>query len=64
MYGDGITCEPELQDWVRTEKRERNSDNRFTDILIAIDRPYLNHYCQAFQNESPRTPRCEAEHVR
>lgn len=51
LYCDGVTREPELQEWLNHPKPEEK--NRFPltqEILVAIDRFYFNHYCQIFRS--------------
>ncbi|KAF9069811.1 hypothetical protein BDP27DRAFT_1324632 [Rhodocollybia butyracea] len=51
LYCDGLTREPELQEWVAKIKPEDKQSYPLTDeILQAIDRFYFNHYCQVFRS--------------
>jgi len=51
LYCDGVTREPELQEWVVKMKPEERKKHPLTDeISFAIDRFYFNHYCQAFRS--------------
>ncbi|KIY65027.1 hypothetical protein CYLTODRAFT_76394 [Cylindrobasidium torrendii FP15055 ss-10] len=51
LYCDGLTREPELQEWVSKTKPEDRKSYQLTDeILEAIDRFYFNHYCQSFRS--------------
>ncbi|KAJ3991526.1 hypothetical protein F5050DRAFT_1802118 [Lentinula boryana] len=50
LYCDGLTREPELQEWVAKLKPEEKQSYQLTDeIAQAIDRFYFNHYCQVFR---------------
>ncbi|KAJ3726024.1 hypothetical protein C8R42DRAFT_424597 [Lentinula raphanica] len=50
LYCDGLTREPELQEWVSKLKPEEKQNYQLTDeIAEAIDRFYFNHYCQVFR---------------
>ncbi|KAF9050660.1 hypothetical protein BDZ89DRAFT_1057108 [Hymenopellis radicata] len=51
LYCDGLTREPELQDWVSKMKPEDRKAYPLTDeIKDAVDRFYFNHYCQSFRS--------------
>ncbi|KAI0050058.1 hypothetical protein FA95DRAFT_1677081 [Auriscalpium vulgare] len=51
LYCDGLTREPELQDWMTNPKPEEKKRYPLTqEILSAIDRFYFNHYCQVFRS--------------
>ncbi|KAI0060801.1 hypothetical protein BV25DRAFT_1917361 [Artomyces pyxidatus] len=51
LYCDGLTREPELQDWVTMSKSEEKKQYPLTqEIMSAIDRFYFNHYCQVFRS--------------
>ncbi|KAI9456269.1 hypothetical protein BJY52DRAFT_1204831 [Lactarius psammicola] len=51
LYCDGITREPELQEWVNHPKPEEKKKCPLTqEILSALDRFYFNHYCQTFRS--------------
>ncbi|KAF7363307.1 C-CAP/cofactor C-like domain-containing protein [Mycena sanguinolenta] len=45
IYCDGITREPELQDWIGSKPHERKQYQLTDEISSAIDRFYFNHYC-------------------
>ncbi|KAK7467073.1 hypothetical protein VKT23_004134 [Stygiomarasmius scandens] len=50
LYCDGLTREPELQEWVAKMKPEDKKNFPLTDeIAQAIDRFYFSHYCQSFR---------------
>ncbi|KAJ3802934.1 hypothetical protein GGU11DRAFT_813184 [Lentinula aff. detonsa] len=50
LYCDGLTREPELQEWVAKLKPEEKQSYQLTnEIAQAIDRFYFNHYCQVFR---------------
>ncbi|KIK59848.1 hypothetical protein GYMLUDRAFT_74300 [Collybiopsis luxurians FD-317 M1] len=50
LYCDGLTREPELQEWVaKLKPGEKQSYPVTTEISEAIDRFYFNHYCQTFR---------------
>ncbi|ETW85467.1 hypothetical protein HETIRDRAFT_32709 [Heterobasidion irregulare TC 32-1] len=51
LYCDGLTREPELQDWVNHPKPDEKKKYPLTqEILSAIDRFYFNHYCHVFRS--------------
>ncbi|KAH9056664.1 hypothetical protein EDB87DRAFT_1202257 [Lactarius vividus] len=51
LYCDGITREPELQEWVNHSKPEEKKQFPLTqEMLSAMDRFYFNHYCQTFRS--------------
>ncbi|KAI0253869.1 hypothetical protein BJV78DRAFT_1189908 [Lactifluus subvellereus] len=51
LYCDGVTREPELQEWINHPKHEAKKQYPLTqEILTAIDRFYFNHYCQIFRS--------------
>ncbi|KII89007.1 hypothetical protein PLICRDRAFT_53502 [Plicaturopsis crispa FD-325 SS-3] len=51
LYCDGLTREPELQEWVSGLSPEEKQNYPLTDeVAIAIDRFYFNHYCHAFRS--------------
>ncbi|KAG7452679.1 uncharacterized protein BT62DRAFT_880537 [Guyanagaster necrorhizus] len=51
IYCDGLTREPELQEWIAKMKPdERKSHPLSEEISEAIDRFYFNHYCQTFRS--------------
>ncbi|KAJ6455731.1 hypothetical protein C8R45DRAFT_1187359 [Mycena sanguinolenta] len=45
IYCDGITREPELQEWIGSKPHERKQYQLTDEISSAIDRFYFNHYC-------------------
>ncbi|KAF5391297.1 hypothetical protein D9757_001947 [Collybiopsis confluens] len=50
LYCDGLTREPELQEWVaKLKPGEKQSYPMTIEIAEAIDRFYFNHYCQVFR---------------
>ncbi|KAI0317869.1 hypothetical protein OF83DRAFT_1083328 [Amylostereum chailletii] len=51
LYCDGLTREPELQDWVAHPDPEAKKGMPATpEIMFCIDRFYFNHYCQSFRS--------------
>ncbi|TFY69275.1 hypothetical protein EVG20_g3222 [Dentipellis fragilis] len=51
LYCDGLTREPELQEWVNHPNPEQKKTFALTqEILSAIDRFYFNHYCSIFRS--------------
>ncbi|KAA1471319.1 hypothetical protein DENSPDRAFT_837285 [Dentipellis sp. KUC8613] len=51
LYCDGLTREPELQEWVNHPNPEEKKTFALTqEILSAIDRFYFNHYCSVFRS--------------
>ncbi|TFY74486.1 hypothetical protein EWM64_g9525 [Hericium alpestre] len=51
IYCDGLTREPELQEWVNDPNAEHKRNFPLTqEILSAIDRFYFNHYCHIFRS--------------
>ncbi|KAF5365719.1 hypothetical protein D9758_003279 [Tetrapyrgos nigripes] len=51
IYCDGLTREPELQEWVSKLKPEEKKSYPLTDeVSEAIDRYYFSHYCSSFRN--------------
>lgn len=51
IYCDGITREPELQEWVTQNKPEKKINFQLTEEMrFAIDRFYFNHYCHSFRS--------------
>ncbi|TFK55220.1 hypothetical protein OE88DRAFT_1780304 [Heliocybe sulcata] len=51
LYCDGLTREPELQEWVTLAKPEEKRRYQLSEeIVLAIDRFYFNHYCQSFRS--------------
>ncbi|KAJ3487415.1 hypothetical protein NLJ89_g11716 [Agrocybe chaxingu] len=50
LYCDSLMREPEMQDWVSKMKpEEKKSYPLSTEMELAIDRFFFNHYCQAFR---------------
>ncbi|KAJ7273561.1 hypothetical protein B0H12DRAFT_1089992 [Mycena haematopus] len=45
IYCDGLTREPELQEWINSKPHERKQYQLTDEISSAIDRFYFNHYC-------------------
>lgn len=51
LYCDGVSREPELQDWLLMTNQVKKMKYQLTDaILLAIDRFYFNHYCEVFRS--------------
>ncbi|KAJ6630651.1 hypothetical protein B0H10DRAFT_1982192 [Mycena sp. CBHHK59/15] len=50
IYCDGLTREPELQDWIKSKPRERKEYRLTEEISSAIDRFYFNHYCSQWRS--------------
>ncbi|KZT28528.1 hypothetical protein NEOLEDRAFT_1154428 [Neolentinus lepideus HHB14362 ss-1] len=51
LYCDGLTREPELQEWVTLSKPEEKKKYPLSvEVILAIDRFYFNHYCQSFRS--------------
>ncbi|KAJ7285690.1 hypothetical protein C8J57DRAFT_1285547 [Mycena rebaudengoi] len=50
IYCDGLTREPELQDWMKTKPSERITYAVTDEISSAIDRFYFNHYCSQWRS--------------
>ncbi|KZV71815.1 hypothetical protein PENSPDRAFT_650377 [Peniophora sp. CONT] len=51
LYCDGLTREPEMQDWVTHPDVEEKKRMQLTDDMrVAIDRFYFNHYCNVFRS--------------
>ncbi|KAJ7905339.1 hypothetical protein B0H14DRAFT_3078826 [Mycena olivaceomarginata] len=50
IYCDGLTREPELQDWITSKPHERKQYQLTDEISSAIDRFYFNHYCSQWRS--------------
>ncbi|TDL27575.1 hypothetical protein BD410DRAFT_812553 [Rickenella mellea] len=51
LYCDGVTREPELQEWMTLSKPDLRRAYQLTEeVELAIDRFYFNHYCQVFRS--------------
>ncbi|KAJ6547407.1 hypothetical protein B0H19DRAFT_954671 [Mycena capillaripes] len=50
IYCDGLTREPELQDWINSKPHERKQYPLTDEISSAIDRFYFNHYCSQWRS--------------
>ena len=51
LYCDAVIREPEMQEWVTTQKPEKRMAFQMTqEMLFAIDRFFFNHYCQVFRS--------------
>ncbi|KAJ3761059.1 hypothetical protein EV360DRAFT_93213 [Lentinula raphanica] len=62
LYCDGLTREPELQEWVSKLKPEEKQNYQLTDeIAEAIDRFYFNHYCQVFRTGAFARANCSMQ---
>ncbi|KAJ7046626.1 hypothetical protein C8F04DRAFT_1307530, partial [Mycena alexandri] len=49
IYCDGLTREPELQDWIGSKPSDRKQYPLTDEISSAIDRFYFNHYCSQWR---------------
>ncbi|KAJ7738523.1 hypothetical protein DFH07DRAFT_84470 [Mycena maculata] len=49
IYCDGLTREPELQDWIHSKPHERKEYQLTEEITSALDRFYFNHYCSQWR---------------
>ncbi|KAJ7172632.1 hypothetical protein C8R46DRAFT_158797 [Mycena filopes] len=49
IYCDGLTREPELQDWINSKPTDRKRYPLTDEISSAIDRFYFNHYCSQWR---------------
>ncbi|KAJ7940795.1 hypothetical protein B0H13DRAFT_1939963 [Mycena leptocephala] len=50
IYCDGLTREPELQDWISSKPQDRKQYQLTDEISLAIDRFYFNHYCSQWRS--------------
>ncbi|KAJ7752003.1 hypothetical protein B0H16DRAFT_1663119 [Mycena metata] len=50
IYCDGLTREPELQDWINSKPNVRKQYPLTDEISSAIDRFYFNHYCSQWRS--------------
>ncbi|KAJ7582843.1 hypothetical protein C8J56DRAFT_1005754 [Mycena floridula] len=50
LYCDGLTREPELQEWVSMQGDDKKNYSLTDEISQAIDRFYFSHYCQSFRS--------------
>ncbi|KAH8117510.1 hypothetical protein DFH11DRAFT_1575443 [Phellopilus nigrolimitatus] len=51
IYCDGLTREPEMQEWLQLSKPELKLRYQITlEMRAALDRFYFNHYCRVFQS--------------
>ncbi|KAK7689123.1 hypothetical protein QCA50_007814 [Cerrena zonata] len=51
LYCDAVIREPEMQEWVNTQKPDKRMAFQMTqEMAFAIDRFFFNHYCQVFRS--------------
>ncbi|KAJ7098064.1 hypothetical protein B0H15DRAFT_773302, partial [Mycena belliarum] len=50
IYCDGLTREPELQEWIQSKHYDRKQYQLTEEISAAIDRFYFNHYCSQWRS--------------
>ncbi|KAJ7470605.1 hypothetical protein FB451DRAFT_1340055 [Mycena latifolia] len=50
IYCDGLTREPELQEWIQSKPHDRKQYQLTDEISSAIDRFYFNHYCSQWRS--------------
>ncbi|KAJ7083825.1 hypothetical protein C8R43DRAFT_320318 [Mycena crocata] len=50
IYCDGLTREPELQEWINSKAHLRKQQKLTDEISSAIDRFYFNHYCSQWRS--------------
>lgn len=51
IYCDAIIREPEMQEWVTTQRPEKKKGFPLSqEMRLAIDRFYFNHYCKMFRS--------------
>ncbi|KAJ7685037.1 hypothetical protein DFH06DRAFT_969067 [Mycena polygramma] len=50
IYCDGLTREPELQEWINSKPHDRKQCQLTDEISSAIDRFYFNHYCSQWRS--------------